>query len=173
MVRAEILAVLDDSLPLKPTWSLNTVCISVWFAMCCCLCCNRSSEFLQNMKAGWFLWSTWKWCSPVVLTSQLQPLLLAEAVAGAGVSDTELQTVLYCMMWWWWCMANSPACFGLNASLIQPCSLFHFLRKIQGCGPRQGCGTGVASCFLGTGENGSNFSLCAQAAAQLAYIGSE
>lgn len=107
-----------------------------------------------------------------MLTRQLQPLLLAEAVAGAEGSDRPADgaslcdvMVLHgkqpCLLW--------PECFPGTA--LQPA--FHFLRKIQGCGPRQGCGTGVASYFLGIGENGSSFLLCAQAAAQLAYIGSE
>lgn len=79
-----------------------------------------------------------------MLTRQLQPLLLAEAVAGAGVSDSPAGGASLCdvvmvvhgkqpLLW--------PECFP--GAALQPA--FHFLGKIQGCGPRQGCAAGVAS----------------------------
>lgn len=56
-----------------------------------------------------------------MLSRQLQPLLLAEAVAGAGLTDLWTVLTVWCDGW---CMANSPACFGLNAALVQPCIPF-------------------------------------------------
>lgn len=90
-----------------------------------------------------------------MLTGQLQPLLLAEA--GTGVCDRAADSASLCdvvvhgkqprLLW--------PERFPDTA--LQPAS--HCLRKIQGCGPRQGCGTDVAS-YLARGGNGSNFFHC-------------
>lgn len=91
-----------------------------------------------------------------MLTSQLQPLLLAEAVA--GLSGRAADSASLCdvvvvhgkqprLLW--------PERFSDTA--LQPA--FHCPRKIQGSGPRQGCGSDVAS-YLAMGGNGSNFFHC-------------
>lgn len=121
-----------------------------------------------------------------MLNTRLQLLLLTEATALVALlvqlaavarisfilihanSVSVCNTITHCA-----CQTD-PTCSCLKYSpntALQ--SAHHFPREIQGRNPRQRCAASSANYPSGTGENYSAFSLCVEAAAQLAYIGSK